>query len=256
MGRCIVITSGKGGVGKTTVTATLGLMLAKHDYKVALADADVTLNNLDLVLGLEDRISYDILDVAKGRCRLSQALAVHGSGLKLLASTKGGEVNTADFTEIILKLRERHDFVLIDCPAGVDDGFYRAVAPASEAIVVTTPSPSSLRDCDKAIKTLLQLKKASISTVVNRTRGDLVLGGEMLSHREIEDLLHTRVIGVLPDEDSILDVYGCLPNKGEFRRAITMLSKRLICGHGEIYDPCERYRGLSGGIKMLLRKLK
>lgn len=256
MGRCIVITSGKGGVGKTTVTATLGLMLAKLDYKVALADADVTLNNLDLVLGLEDKISYDVLDVAKGRCRLSQALALHGSGLKLLASTKGGEVRSNDFSEIILTLREKNDFVLIDCPAGVDEGFYRAVAPANEAIIVTTPSPSSLRDGDKVIKTLLQLKKGSLSVVINRARGDLVLDGEMLSSREIEDLLHTRVIGVLPDEDSILDVYGCLPVKGEYRKGISMLAKRIVYGHGERYDPCEQYSGLSGGIKMLLRKLK
>lgn len=256
MGRCIVITSGKGGVGKTTVTATLGLMLAKMDYKVTLVDADVTLNNLDLVLGLEDKIVHDILDVAKGRCRLSQALAIHRSGLKLLASTKGGEVNSEAFSEIILSLREKNDFVLIDCPAGVDDGFYRAVAPANEAIIVTTPSPSSLRDCDKVIKTLLQLKKKSLSVVVNRARGDLVLGGEMLSYREIEELLSTKVIGVLPDEDSILDVYGFLPQKGEYRKGIAMLSKRIVYGHGEIYDPCEQYRGFSGGIKMLLRKIK
>ena len=254
MGRCIVITSGKGGVGKTTITAGLGLALAKREAKVIVVDADITLNNLDLVLGLEKNVAYDINDVVSGKCRLSQALVPHPQApLKLLPSVRGEDIPERDFKSVINGLKEQSDFVLIDCPAGVDNGFLRAVDSASEAIIVTTPSPSALRDADKVVCILNRMKMKRVSLVVNRMRGDLILDGNMLSGEEISKLLRVRLIGCVPEDDVALDYSGS--GGIEHGKAIRMLAKYISQGSGEIYDSTENYRGIVGGIRRLLKKV-
>jgi len=255
MGRCIVVTSGKGGVGKTTVTASLGLTLSQKGERVVLVDADITLNNLDLVLGLENKVEYDLNDVIRGKCRLSQALVEYGDNLKLLPSVRGTKVSERDFIKIVTTLRETCDFLFIDCPAGIDEGFYRAVSSADEAIVVTTPSPSALRDADKVVGCLAKYKLRSLGLIVNRARGDLIVDGEMLSPEEISKLLRVKLIGCLPENDGALDVYGTLPKDDEYFKAIKTCSAFVKNMSGTVYDPTLPYRGLWGGIKRLLKKV-
>lgn len=243
MGRSIVITSGKGGVGKTTITASLGIALAKRGNSVVVVDADVTLNNLDLVLGLESSVSYDIFDVINGKCRLKQALVSYpDTDLKLLPSVRGDDIPERDFRTVMNEIRGMSDYLLIDCPAGVDDGFRRAVSIADEALIVTTPAP-----------VLNRLKMRRSSLIVNRVRGDLVLDGSMLSPEEISRLLKIRLMGCVPEDDSALDYSG--KSDIEHTRSIKMIAKYLTVGNGDIYDATEPYRGIWGGIKRLLRKV-
>lgn len=254
MGRSIVITSGKGGVGKTTITASLGITLARKGNSVVVVDADVTLNNLDLVLGLENSVSYDIFDVINGKCRLKQALVSYpDADLKLLPSVRGDDIPERDFRTVMNEIRGISDYLLIDCPAGVDDGFRRAVSVAEESLIVTTPTPSAIRDADKVISVLNRLKMRRSSLIVNRVRGDLILDGTMLSPDEIARLLKIRLIGCVPEDDSALDYSGI--SATEHTRSIKMIAKYLTVGNGEIYDATEPYRGLWGGIKRLLRKV-
>lgn len=254
MGRSIVITSGKGGVGKTTITASLGIALAKMGNSVVVVDADVTLNNLDLVLGLESSVSYDIFDVINGKCRLKQALVSYpDTDLKLLPSVRGNDIPERDFRTVMNEIRGISDYLLIDCPAGVDDGFRRAVSIADEALIVTTPTPSAIRDADKVISVLNRLKMRRSSLIVNRVRGDLVLDGSMLSPEEISRLLKIRLMGCVPEDDSALDYSG--KSDIEHTRSIKMIAKYLTVGNGDIYDATEPYRGIWGGIKRLLRKV-
>lgn len=254
MGRSIVITSGKGGVGKTTITASLGIALARKGNSVVVVDADVTLNNLDLVLGLESSVSYDIFDVINGKCRLKQALVSYpDADLKLLPSVRGDDIPERDFRTVMNEIRGISDYLLIDCPAGVDDGFRRAVSVADEALIVTTPTPSAIRDADKVISVLNRLKMRRSSLIVNRVRGDLVLDGSMLSPEEIARLLKIRLMGSVPEDDSALDYSG--KSDIEHTRSIKMIAKYLMEGSGDIYDATEPYRGIWGGIKRLLRKV-
>ena len=254
MGRCIVITSGKGGVGKTTVTAGLGLALAKNKSRVIVVDADITLNNLDLVLGLEGNVVYDLNDVILGKCRLSQALVQHSNAsLRLLPSIRGEDIPLRDFRKVMLELKEDSDFLLIDCPAGLDEGFTRAVDAASEAIVVTTPTPSAIRDADKVISVLNKMKIKRASLVVNRVRGDLIVEGSMLSPEEIANLLKIRLIGCIPEDDHALDYTGL--GHEEHSLAIKMLARYISVGSGEIFDATDNFRGLLGGLRRILKKV-
>lgn len=254
MGRSIVVTSGKGGVGKTTVTAGLGLALAKKGADVIVVDADVTLNNLDLVLGLENMVSFDIFDVVNGKCRLNQALVQYPElSLKLLPSVRNDDLPERDFRFIMNRLKEQSDFLLIDCPAGVDEGFMRAVDVAEEAIIVTTPTPSAIRDADKVISILNKLKMKRSSLVVNRVRGDLILDGDMLSPEEIAKLLKIRLIGCIPEDDSALDYKGV--GKEDHSIAIKMIANYLKVGKGEIFDSTQSYRGFLGAIKRFIKKV-
>ena len=255
MGRCIVVTSGKGGVGKTTVSAALGVTLSQKGERVILVDADVTLNNLDLVLGLENKVAYDLNDVLRGKCRINQALVEYDERLKLLPSVRGFNVGTKDFVKVVTSLRESCDYLLIDCPAGIDEGFIRAVSAADEGIVVTTPSPSALRDADKVVGALAKYSIRNSGIVVNRSRGDLIMEGEMLSPKEIAKLLHVKLLGCLPETDEALDVYGALPRDEKYLKAIKMTAFCLQNLRGEIYDPTGDYRGVLGAIKRLLKKV-
>ncbi|MBQ3502108.1 MAG: septum site-determining protein MinD, partial [Clostridia bacterium] len=194
MSRVIVVTSGKGGVGKTTVCANLGLNLAKKNYRVCVVDMDIGLNNLDVVLGMEDRVLYSMQDVLDGKCRLKQAL-VQDNTYPFLYLLSSGNVahNLAIRPEyikaIIDDLKTTFDYILIDCPAGIDAGFNRAVICAEEAIIVTTPHLSSIRDADKVVTILGTYNLYNIKFVVNRARGDLIVDKLMLDVYEISKTL-------------------------------------------------------------------
>lgn len=202
--RKIVITSGKGGVGKTTVTATLGRKLSALGYRVVLVDGDVGLNNLDVVTGIESRVVYDIGDVLLGKCRAYQALVSDSeSSMKVLPSSRDSSIITAQAFRGVIDGFIDFDFVIIDCPAGIEHGFHRAVSAADEAIVVTTPSASAIRDADKVISLLASYRLSDVSLLVNRVRADMVARGEMIGAAEVGALLHTAPIGVIPEDDCI-----------------------------------------------------
>lgn len=216
-GRVIVITSGKGGVGKTTTSANIGTALAKSGASVVLIDTDIGLRNLDLLLGLENRIVYTLVDVVEERCKLKQALVKDKKcpNLCLLAAaqTRDKSAVTADqLKEICEQLQEDFDFVLVDCPAGIEEGFKTAVAGASEAIVVTTPEMSAVRDADRIIG-LLEAKEEikSYKLLVNRVRPNLVQTNDMMSVEDVIDILSCELIGVIPEDTGIITS----TNKGE-----------------------------------------
>jgi len=209
MAEVIVVTSGKGGVGKTTTTANLGAALAMLDKKVALIDADIGLRNLDVVIGLENRIIYDLVDVIEGNCRLKQALIKDKRypNLCLLpaAQTRDKDTVTPDqMRELCEGLKEEFDYILIDCPAGIEQGFKNAIAGASRALVVTTPNVSAVRDADRIIGLLKANDLKSSELILNRVRIEMVKRGEMMTLEDITEILSVDVIGVVPDDESIV----------------------------------------------------
>ena len=214
--RVIVITSGKGGVGKTTTTANIGAALADKGHKVLLIDTDIGLRNLDVVMGLENRIVYDLIDVIEGRCRVSQALIKDKRcpNLVLLPAAQirdKNDVNTDQMKELIFSLKESFDYILIDCPAGIEQGFKNAIAAADEAVVVTTPEVSATRDADRIIGLLEAAGIKSPRIVVNRLRIDMVKEKNMLSVEDILDILAVKLLGVVPDDETVV----ISTNKGE-----------------------------------------
>lgn len=216
-GRVIVITSGKGGVGKTTTSANIGTALAKLGNKVVLIDTDIGLRNLDLLLGLENRIVYTIVDVVEERCKLKQALVKDkkNPNLALLAAAQTRDktsVNAEQLKEICDELKKKNDFVLVDCPAGIEQGFQNAVAGASEAIVVTTPEMSAVRDADRIIG-LLESKEEieSYKLLLNRVRPKLIEQNDMMSVEDVTEILSCDLVGVIPEDTGIITS----TNKGE-----------------------------------------
>ena len=206
-GRAIVITSGKGGVGKTTTTANTGAALAATGAKVVLVDADVGLRNLDIVMGLEARVRYHVLDVLEGAATLDDALVTDKRvpALRLLAAAQTREkddVDTAAFRDLIGSLRERFDYVLIDCPAGIEKGFANAIAGADEAIIVCTPEVSAVRDADRVVGLLGD--ERSIKLIVNRLRPALVRRGKMLSVDDVNAILRLPLLGVITDAPDVI----------------------------------------------------
>lgn len=207
--RVLTVTSGKGGVGKTTLTANLGVALAMQGQRVVVIDADVGLRNLDVMLGLENRIVYDLVDVIEGRCRLRQAM-VRDKRLPELfllpaAQTRDkSAVQPADMVRICDSLREQHDIILIDSPAGIEQGFRYAVAPADGILIVTNPEVSAVRDADRVIGLVEAEEKGPARLVVNRIKPSLVRRGEMLSIADVVELLAVDLIGVVPEDQSIL----------------------------------------------------
>jgi septum site-determining protein MinD len=207
-GRAIVITSGKGGVGKTTTTANIGLGLAKHDRKVVLVDADIGLRNLDIIMGLENRIVYHLVDVVRGRCQVRQALVKdkrfpHLSMLPASQIDQKDSVTPEQMKDLTAQLKEDFDFVLIDCPAGIEQGFRNAVAGADEAIVVTTPDVSPVRDADRVIG-LLQNSLGDPQLIINRMAMDMVKRGDMLNQQDVLDILAVRLLGIVPDDEEVV----------------------------------------------------
>lgn len=216
-GRVIVITSGKGGVGKTTTSANIGTALAKAGQKVVLIDTDIGLRNLDLLLGLENRIVYTIVDVVEERCKLKQALVKDkkNPNLCLLAAAQTRDksaLSKEQLKAICEELKEEHDFILVDCPAGIEQGFQNAVAGATEAIVVTTPEMSAVRDADRIIG-LLEAKEEieSYKLLLNRVRPSLIKSNDMMSVEDVVDILSCELIGIIPEDTGVITS----TNKGE-----------------------------------------
>ena len=208
--RRIVVTSGKGGVGKTTATANVGATLAARGKRVCLVDADIGLRNLDLVLGLEKRIVFDLVEVVEGRCNLRQALIKDKRFGELLAVLPAAQtrdktaVSETQFATVIDDLAEMFDYVFIDCPAGIEHGFRNAVAGAREAIVVTTPEVSAIRDADRVIGKLNE-RGLPMRMIVNRIRPDMVRNGDMLSVDDVCEILSIELLGIVPDDEDVID---------------------------------------------------
>lgn len=209
MGEAIVITSGKGGVGKTTTTANLGTALALMDKKVCLIDTDIGLRNLDVVMGLENRIIYNLVDVIEGRCKLSQALIrdKRFDYLSLLPAAQTSDktaVTGEGMTKIIAELKQDYDYILIDCPAGIEQGFQSAIAGADKAIVVTTPEKSSVRDADRIIGLLETEQMERPRLIINRIRNHMMKSGDMLDVEDIIQILSIDLIGIVIDDDEVI----------------------------------------------------
>jgi septum site-determining protein MinD len=207
-GRAIVITSGKGGVGKTTATANLGIGLAKHDRKVVMLDGDIGLRNLDIIMGLENRIVYHLVDVVSGRCQVRQALVKDKrfSHLCLLPASQVDhkeDISPQQMRDLTAQLKEEFDFVLIDCPAGIEQGFRNAVAGADEAIVITTPDVSPVRDADRVIG-LLQNTLGDPQLIINRMSTEMVKRGDMLNQQDVLDILAVRLLGIVPEDEEVV----------------------------------------------------
>ena len=216
MGEVIVITSGKGGVGKTTTTANLGAALALRGKKVALVDTDIGLRNLDVVMGLENRIVYDIVDVVEGNCKLRQALIKDKrfADLFLLPAAQTRDKSAVDeqqMQNLVGQLKEEFDFILIDCPAGIEQGFKNAIAGADRAIVITNAEISSIRDADRIIGLLEASEIKNPELIINRLRPEMVKKGEMMDVEDILGLLSIDLIGVIPEDENIITQ----TNKGE-----------------------------------------
>ena len=209
MGEVIVITSGKGGVGKTTTTANIGTGLAQLDKKVILIDTDIGLRNLDVVMGLENRIVYNLVDVIEGNCRLKQAVIRDRKypNLYLIPSAQTKDknaVNPEQMKKLTEELKDEFDYILLDCPAGIEQGFLNAIAGATRAIVVTTPEVSAIRDADRVIGLLESAEMESIQLIINRIRIDMVRRGDMMSMEDVKEILAVELLGIVPDDEEIV----------------------------------------------------
>ncbi len=216
MGTAIVITSGKGGVGKTTTSANIGTGLARLGYSVVVLDADIGLRNLDVVMGLENRIVYDIVDVVEKNCKLKQALIKDKRHDKLYllpaAQTRDKTaVSPKQMVELVNELKKNHDYVIIDSPAGIEQGFQYSIAGADRGIIVTTPEISAVRDADRVIGILEANELHDPELIINRIRPDMVKRGDMMTIEDIIDILAIDLVGIVPDDESIV----ISTNKGE-----------------------------------------
>lgn len=238
MSEVIVVTSGKGGVGKTTTSANVGTGLAEMGKSVVLIDADIGLRNLDVVMGLENRIVYNLVDVIEGNCRLKQALIKdkRHAGLFLMPAAQTRDKNCItpeQMIKLIESLKLQFDYIIIDCPAGIEQGFQNAVAGADHAIVVTTPEVSAIRDADRIIGLLEANEIKKIDLVVNRLRQDLVRRGEMMNVDDVLDILGLPLLGIVPDDENVV----IATNQGE-----PLVGKNNLAGHA-FYNICSRLEG-------------
>lgn len=208
-GKVITITSGKGGVGKTTLTANLASALAMQGHKVVAMDADIGLRNLDVVMGLENRIVYDLVDIVEGRCRLRQAMIrdKRQPELYLIPAAQTRDKTAVSPTDMVLvcnQLRQEMDYILIDSPAGIERGFRNAIAPADQVLIITNPEVSAVRDADRIIGLVEAEEKGPAKLIVNRLKPEMVARGDMLSVDDVLDILAVELIGVIPEDESIL----------------------------------------------------
>lgn len=229
MSEVIVITSGKGGVGKTTTTANVGTGLAQEGKKVVLIDTDIGLRNLDVVMGLENRIVYNLVDVVEGNCRMKQALIKDKRypNLSLLPSAQTRDksaVSPEQMVKLIDELKEEFDYILLDCPAGIEQGFKNAIAGADRALVVTTPEVSAIRDADRIIGLLGANEVKRTELIVNRLRMDMVKRGDMMNINDVTDILAIDLIGAIPDDEQIV----IPPTRGNRWLVLTALQGKLF----------------------------
>lgn len=209
MSEVIVVTSGKGGVGKTTTTANLGAGLAKMGKKVVVIDTDLGLRNLDVVMGLENRIVYNLVDVIEGNCRIRQALIKDKryDNLFLLPSAQTKDktaISPEQMKKLTEELTEEYDYILLDCPAGIEQGFQNAIAGADRAVIVTTPEVSAIRDADRIIGLLEKKHISRMDLIINRIRMDMVKKGDMMSVEDVNEILAVNLIGVIPDDTQVV----------------------------------------------------
>ena len=205
-GRTIVITSGKGGVGKTTATANIGTALAMRGHRVVVIDTDIGLRNLDVIMGLENRIVYDLVNVIEGKCRMRQAMIQDKQGLDLFlipaAQTRDKDsIKPSQLRALCAELEQECDYILIDCPAGIEQGFRNATAAAREAIIVTTPEVAAIRDADRIIGLLEASELHRPRLIINRIAAEMVRRGDMMSQKDVESLLAVEVIGLVPADE-------------------------------------------------------
>lgn len=246
MGEVIVVTSGKGGVGKTTTTANIGTGLALENKRVVLLDTDIGLRNLDVVMGLENRIVYDLVDVVEGHCRIKQALIKDRryDGLYLLPAAQTRDKNAVTPKQMIRlceELKQEYDFILIDCPAGIEQGFKNAISGANRAIVVTTPDVSAVRDADRIIGLLESSELKNPKLVINRVKPEMVKRGDMMSIDDIIDILAVDLLGVVPDDEKIVvstnrGEPAIIDNKSMAGQAYKNITKRLLGENVPILD--------------------
>lgn len=261
MGEAIVITSGKGGVGKTTTSANVGSALALLGKKVCMVDTDLGLRNLDVVMGLENRVIYNIVDVAEGRCLLNQALVKDKRFTELYMlpaaqTTDKSALEPEDVKKIAIDLKADFDYVIIDCPAGIEQGFRNAIAGADQAIVVTTPEIAATRDADRVIGLLENSLLKSPKLIINRIRPNMVKKGEMLDIDEICSILAIDLLGIVPDDEYVIKS----ANSGEpsvmsdtSRASIAYRNiARRILGDSVPLAPLEEKPGMLSRMKKLL----
>lgn len=264
MSEVIVITSGKGGVGKTTTSANLGTGLAMQGKKVAMIDADIGLRNLDVIMGLENRIVYDLVDVVEGNCRIKQALIKDKKydSLYLLpaAQTRDKDaISPEQMQKLCENLKEEgFDFIIIDCPAGIEQGFKNAIAGADKAFVVTTPEVSAVRDADRIIGMLEANELRNPKLILNRIRIDMVKKGDMMAMEDVTDILAVDILGIVPDDESIV----ISSNRGEpavtdndslAGQAYRNIVERILGNEVPLLN-LEEGKGLMGKIKKLFRR--
>jgi septum site-determining protein MinD len=236
--RVITITSGKGGVGKTTATANLGVALALLGQRVVTIDADIGLRNLDVVMGLENRVVYDIVNVVEGVCRLRQALIKDKrlSELYLLPAAQTRDksaVSPEDMVQVCEQMRKDYDFVLIDSPAGIEQGFRNAIAPADEVLIITTPEVSAVRDADRIIGLIEAEEKGPARLIINRIKPEMIRRGDMLDTGDVIEILAIDLIGIVPEDEGIVvstnrGVPVALDSKGQAGLAFRNIAQRLL----------------------------
>ena len=262
MARRIVVTSGKGGVGKTTLVSMLGYAIASLGEKVLLVDMDFGLNNLDVLMGIENKIVYDIIDVIEGKCSPKQAIIQDfiESNLYIFPSTHSfckRRFGSLELMEIIRQVEYLFDYIIIDCPAGIDGGFKRAVECGQEHIIVTTPHLSALRDADKVINAICCNLNVKPQVVINRARGDLMLDGKMLSISTIASYLSGKVIGVVPEDDSVaVQMYRgvSFDNDSLSYIAVKMIAESIVRGKEQVFDCTKKYKGVIGSIRKCIKR--
>lgn len=259
MSEIIVVTSGKGGVGKTTVAAYLGTKLAASGKRTIVCDLDFGLNNLDVVTGTEGKVRFDLFDALEGRCRAVQALVpCQTKNLYMISSSRYAVGGTADgerIRSLFEGLKNNFDYVLLDCPAGIDAGFHRAMRAADSVLVVVTPSLSAVRDADKTLAAVRAYAPKKLSLVVNMVRGDLAVDGLALSVKSISEILDTPVIGVIPYDDGVLTAENCYTDANVASLCFKRLAVAVNGGKVRLYDPEKEYRGLKGSIKRRLKRI-